>query len=363
VALNLSLDYADRSLRREASGVAALGPNAVGIAPAANRRHRHATLAEWFGSFIAHNPACFRVLAFSAIAQAVLGLVTVPFYASAGLTVAWATAVPHLVLIVALPALFLYFVAVPGSSWERGLPDAMLVAFLLILLTNVASPAQYLAVTIDRPLVDAHLAAADAWIGIHVPALAAWTSAHAAIASILKASYFTLLPQFFLPILVLGMWSADRERLWEYCFHFHFCLLATIATLALWPAECAFQHYGFQSTIDQSRFIHHFTGLRNGTFHVIRFDDLEGLISMPSFHVAGALMVTWAFRGYRAWRYPLVALNVCLVLATFMSGAHYFVDVLATVALFGASLAAYRCCRWMSVEPGRRRVVNAQSAP
>ena len=39
-------------------------------------------------------------------------------------------------------------------------------------------------------------------------------------------------------------------------------LEAEAVSLALFPAECAFLFYGFESTIDQTRFIAHFEGLR-----------------------------------------------------------------------------------------------------
>jgi len=94
--------------------------------------------------------------------------------------------------------------------------------------------------------------------------------------------------------------QSPYERLWEFAFHFHFCALVTLAASGLFPAECAFTFYGFESLIDQGRFIHHFESLRAGTFQTIRFNDI-GLISFPSFHAAGALMVTWAFRSLPAW--------------------------------------------------------------
>jgi hypothetical protein len=303
---------------------------------------RRSPAARWLRALANELPVAIRVLAFVAIAESCLVLATAPFYESAGLSIVWRTTAPHAIVLATMAGLFCHFVYVPGSTRERSLADAILVTFLLLLLTNIASPAQYLAVTLRRPLIDDHLAAADAWMGIHVPALAAWTAAHPFIAVMLWMSYSTLLPQFLLPILILGIWAGDRPRLWEYCFHFHFCLIVTLACLALWPAACAFVHYGFHSTINQTRFISHFQGLRQGTFHEIRFDDLEGLISMPSFHTAGALMVTWAFRGYRRVLYPVALLNVVLVASTFMTGAHYFVDVIATFALFAVSVVVYR---------------------
>lgn len=33
--------------------------------------------------------------------------------------------------------------------------------------------------------------------------------------------------------------------------------------------------------------------LHANTLHVVRFDDLQGLVSFPSFHTAAALMFVW----------------------------------------------------------------------
>jgi len=314
----------------------------VEAAGAVSRSTRPPAVARWARGFAADVPAGFRVALFAVCAQAVLLLATAPFYGRWGLAIAWPTILPHVFVLASMAGLFAYFVCEPGSGREKALPDAILVTFLLLLLTNIGSPAQYLAVTLRRPLIDAYLARADSWMGFHVPTLAAWTWAHPLIAAVLRVAYATLLPQFLLPILVLGIWSGDRERLWEYCFHFHFCLLVTLTCLAIWPAACAFTYYGFNSAIDQSRFVSHFESLRQGSFHLIRFDDLEGLISMPSFHTAGALMVTWAFRGYRRLFCTLLVVNVALILSTFMTGAHYFIDVVATIALFAVSVVLYR---------------------
>jgi hypothetical protein len=110
-------------------------------------------------------------------------------------------------------------------------------------------------------------------------------------------AYITLLPQLFLPAFGLGFWYRDRAQLWEYAVLFHNGLAVAILGATRWPAACAFTFYWFDSPIDQSRFISHVASLRAGTFGLIQPDNIEGLTSFPSFHVAGALMMTWAFRG------------------------------------------------------------------
>ena len=176
---------------------------------------------------------------------------------------------------------------------------------------------------------------------MHVPTLAAWTRAHRAISIGMTIAYATLLPQFLFAVIVLAV-LRERERLWEFAFHFHVCLIASVAALAIWPAVCAPTFYGFSSTIDETHLMWQIQGFHDGTMKVVRFDELEGLVSLPSFHVAGALIVTWAFRNRVRILIPLILLNIALTLSTFISGVHYVIDVIAVVPLCAASLAAYR---------------------
>ena len=267
---------------------------------------------------------------------------SVPWYASLGLAVDWATGLPVAAAMVLMFVLHWRLSIAPRTLADRAIADTVLVACFILLATNLGAPAQYLAVAFRRPLIDHWLAAADASLGIDVGRLAAWTATHPLVAGVLQFAYSSLLPQFLGALLLLGLLYKDRARLWEYCFHFHFCLLLTLAGLALFPAACAFQFLDFDSVLPQQRFIAHFNGVRDGSFTTIRLDDLEGLISMPSFHVAGGLMVTWVFRGYRRPFVLLLVLNSLMIASTFMTGAHYFVDVLSTLVMFALSAGVYR---------------------
>lgn len=287
---------------------------------------------------------------FCAACQVLMLAATAPFYSAYGLRVEWSSAVPQATGIILLGAVLVNFWRQPGGPRERIVAQTVLAALLFLTVACIASPAQYLAVALRRPLIDPWLAAADAQMGIHVPALAAWTRAHPPVALVLMLAYFTLLPQFVGAMLLLGLVYRNADRLWEYSFHFHLCALVTVASLALFPAACAFAHYGFESTLPQERFLAHFNGFRDGTLSVLRFDDLEGLISMPSFHVAGGFMVTWAFRGMRVvWLFAI--LNALLTAATVLTGAHYAVDIPATALLFGASVLIHRILTRASMAP------------
>lgn len=260
----------------------------------------------------------------------------------------WATGLGYqasptkIIIIVCIWGVWLFHVVQPGrrpADWA--IADGLMALGLIVTFTMIASPLQYVAVALKRPLVDQWLSSADLLLGIHAGAIVEWAAARPTLAKVLVFSYHSLLAQFILPILVVGIWYRNRAALWEYIFHFHFCAIVTIVSLAIWPAVCAFAFYGVESLLDQERFVRHFTGLRTGAMLIVDADDMEGLVSIPSFHMAGALMVTWAFRRHRAWLWVLVPLNALMMVSTVMTGAHYFVDVVATVALFMFSVWLY----------------------
>jgi len=75
---------------------------------------------------------------------------------------------------------------------------------------------------------------------------------------------------------------------------------------------------------------------------VLRLTELEGLITFPSFHVAGGLIVTWVFRRYAAVFAGLLLLNTLMIASTVLLGPHYAIDIVASVALVGLSILLYR---------------------
>jgi membrane-associated phospholipid phosphatase len=266
---------------------------------------------------------------------------TAPFYSRFGLSVDLTTAAPQLTFVgMAALAAFL------TRNDRDGIGQTFAALVLLLTSSGIIGPAQYLAAALSRPLIDPHLAMADAWLGVSVPALTQWTAQYDWLRALLTWSYRSLLFQFPLPILVLGVVSRNLERLWEYLFHFHVCAIVTLIGLAGWPAACVFSYTGTASLLNQDRFIRHLEALRAGTFEVIRFDDIEGLVSFPSFHVAGGWMVTWACRGHPKVLAVLIPLNIAMSASTVLLGAHYFVDLLGTAAMCVGSVLLYRALKF-----------------
>ena len=234
----------------------------------------------------------------------------------------------------------------PGTPREWHRADTLFALMMLATVSYCLGPLQYVAVSLQRPLIDASLAAADTALGIHVPAIVEWASRHTVLSQSLSLAYYTYLPQLGLPLLVAGMWYRDRSAVWEFLFNFHVCATITVFCLAIWPVDSVFTFYRFDSLLNQARFIRHFAALRQGTLPAVDPGDLEGLVSFPSLHVAGALAVTWALRRYRYWFAGLAALNTGLIAATVVLGAHYFIDLIAGFVVFAISAVSWRIFRF-----------------
>jgi hypothetical protein len=268
---------------------------------------------------------------------------TIWLYGAFDLHFAWSEALPTLGLIGAIAGLWIPQAVTPGSgARDRAITDSFFVLALCLVFGYVVGTAQYAVGAFQRPLVDAWLARADAAIGISVPALVAWTARHPWWIQWLFWTYNSFLAQLLLPIVVLGFWYHDRQALWEYAFHFHVCLVVTLICFALWPAAHAFAYYSVQGIFQQGSIAAQLADLQSGALRVIHPTALTGLIAMPSFHTAGALCVTWAFRRRRAWLVALLLVNSGLVAATVCSAMHYGVDIIAAGVLWLMSLGLYR---------------------
>jgi hypothetical protein len=294
-----------------------------------------------------------RLSAFFAVLQAALLCITTAALLYTGLSLEWRDLVsPRSAAVVSMWGVWLLHVVIPGRRpREWVIAETFLVVALLTTFSNIGSPLQYGLIAFRAPLADPWLASADALLGINVPTLVSWTAAQPGLAPVLKAVYGSLLAQFLLPPLILGIWYRDRQALWEYAWHFQVSLVAALIGLALFPAACAFSYYGFDSLLDQTRFITQFEAVRSGAVSVVPLNDMEGMITFPSFHVAGGLLITWSFRRYPMWGVALGVINVLMIVSTVLTGAHYVIDVIAALVVFGCSVWLWRHTAIAWIEP------------
>lgn len=275
-------------------------------------------------------------------AQAVVLALTVVIFRAYGLSIV----LDHQTVVKAsLPAIcfliWMSFVILPGPRRAWITAEAALAFFLLNAITWIVAPGQYGALAIGRPFIDEILARGDAAIGIDVSSVVAWTNRHPGFLAVLNWAYGTLSPQVLFAIPIMRL-LRERDAMWEFVFHFHFCLIVTLVASAFWPVAGPYQWFSYATPLDLTRIIAQVNGFHDGTLTVVRWAELDGLISNPSFHTSAALFAIWAART-RWWLLaPMTVVNSLLILATFMTGIHYLMDTLAGSLVFVVSLLAYR---------------------
>jgi len=194
----------------------------------------------------------------------------------------------------------------------------------------------YLLVTLNLPLIDAELSAADRAMGFDWPGVYGWMMQHRALRIPLILGYASLIPQLLLLLLVLNF-RRMVVRSWELMWLFIAAALSCILISAFVPAAgaYAFYHMGMEDP-----YVAAYAGLRDGTLKV--FGEMQGVVQFPSLHVALAIIFAYCARGIR-WFFPfMILLNALLVLATPAMGGHHLTDVLAGALLAVACIFAVR---------------------
>jgi len=168
-------------------------------------------------------------------------------------------------------------------------------------------------------LQDDWLLAADAALGINAREWAEWMNSNRAVHRVMHIAYFSLIPQLILACLMSG--KAIIKWLQVSAF-------ITVVGFALCPAMGT---YSETDIIDHNAPIkQRMDDLSSMEVGVLRIQDCEGIICMPSFHtICGCLLIA-AFWPSRL-RYWIVGLNVLMIVSTIPIGAHYVVDVIAGI--------------------------------
>jgi hypothetical protein len=268
------------------------------------------------------------------------------------------------------PLLLLVLCALVAVSWfYRALrPDAHLQAaaqcaaqILLIFLLGILLT--YAAMAAAFPYCDAHLYAIDQMLGLDRSAYLEFVNSRHWLAKIAELAYLSLLPQIALVPSILFI-SNDIPRLQALIFAFGIALLVTAGISMFTPAVAAFVYLDLTpstyANIASTVYTHVPTleSLRSGTFRSIHLNNLEGLITFPSFHTTAGLMFAWAL-----WTVPYVRwigfiVNGALIAATPIDGAHYFVDLAGGVAV---AIIAVCASRWLN-RHGEPAIMRATTA-
>jgi membrane-associated phospholipid phosphatase len=219
--------------------------------------------------------------------------------------------------------------------------------FLLILIFGLLLT--YAAAAVKFPYVDADLYAIDNALGFNRHAYLKFFADRPWLSRIVEFAYFSMLPQFAL-VPVVMFFAKQFERVQRMTIAVAIALLITVLVSVFTPSLTAFVHVDMpeMANVPANLYTPEATmeALRAGTMRSVALNQLEGLISFPSFHTAAALIFIWTLHTVRYVSWAGVPLNLALIVATPTVGAHYFIDVVGGVVVaFAAITASHLLCR------------------
>jgi membrane-associated phospholipid phosphatase len=230
--------------------------------------------------------------------------------------------------------------AIGGLFYDRIRRDERLAAMLtgtsfLLAMSSSFSLLNYLLLTVAGPRIDLSLAAIDRAMGVDWPALMALAAQHPWINACFRLAYISVLPQIALLIVAIGL-IGKAERIYALCLSVACGAAISIAIWTIAPSFGAFSVYSLPANVSEhlavaldSHYAKDLIGLLHNGPGFISPRSAKGLIGFPSYHAALALIVTWYARDVPVVRWPIIAVNAVVMVATPIQGGHHVIDVVA----------------------------------
>lgn len=163
---------------------------------------------------------------------------------------------------------------------------------------------------------------------------------HDEVVLLMSRVYSAILWQPFALVLILA--SLGREiACWRFVHAWFVSLTACLVVFPFVTALTPYIHYGIVSADIPSLDID--TGwkaatlladIRSGAARTLLPPHMTGLISVPSFHAAAAvLLLFWGYRPIPFLNVPFMLLNVAMAATAPLIGAHYFIDIAAGIGV------------------------------
>jgi hypothetical protein len=275
-----------------------------------------------FGAAVEFRAACTaRPLIRLSALLTVLAVVTA-FAGNALVGLSWG---PPLWKLCFMPAWF-FGVAVWFRTNRTGSETSFYLALWLISAV-AATRLTYLAASLDFPMQDRLLAAADAALGFHWIDLTLLEERSPVLFRLLHFAYGSSFWQPLLSVLIFSISAPRRNE--EFLAATIISLGITAAISALLPALGPGHAYGMVREWEPI-----IASIRSGTAPSLPY---MGIVTFPSFHAAVAVLLILAHRGLRWTFWPVLVMNLLMLGSIPVDGDHYLVDVIAGISVAFAS--------------------------
>jgi PAP2 superfamily protein len=218
------------------------------------------------------------------------------------------------------------------------LADLAQTAVQLLLLFAAAGILSYTLTATALPLQDDLFARGDAILGFDWLAWFRAVEAKPLLRSVLHLAYITATPQLVAIAIYLalsGQGARNAELIWTLAIS----LIVIIPLSALLPGAGAFVRYDVAALVD-APFVSEFAMVRHGALTTIDLNQLQGVITFPSFHTTLAVLYPYVVRGSRRVFVGCAFLNLMMLLSIPSEGGHYLVDLIAGALVAAVAIGA-----------------------
>ena len=233
-----------------------------------------------------------------------------------------------------------------GSQWSADIGLAVRYWGYFFAISILGSLNGSLLASAAMPLVDSQLLAADRLIGFDWRATFFALHRNDTLLIALSVAYSTLAWQ---PVVLIGVLAIGPHHriVRTFVLAWGLALAVTLAISPFTPALGNFLYHGLaQADYPAIRvtaawtFAENFAAMRSGSAQLITRDSLDGLVTFPSFHTSGAVLLAMGWSAIRRASVPFCLLNAAMIVSAIVIGGHYLVDVLAGIVIAVAAWAA-----------------------
>lgn len=260
------------------------------------------------------------------------------------------------------PALLIGFAGRIGI--QRRIADVSVAALLIVALGLSLACLSYVCAAADLPLQDGAMVWIDRKLGFDwlqiMLALDRWPR----VLLLLDGAYATFTFQLIATVVMFLL--AGRTRELDRFFVIFACAsvfaeIASILVPTLGPmATLAYDvHFAHLPTLGRNT-AEIVVTLREGALKVIDLDSIDGIISFPSLHAAVAVIVPYALRWNKTVFWPVLILDVLMLVSAIPSGNHYLIDVVGGVVV---AVLAILCSRPLQAGLESLAVASGVSRP
>lgn len=224
----------------------------------------------------------------------------------------------------------------------------LLYVLLSALLMRNLQVLNHLTMSINLPMADDRLMAWDVALGFDWLAYSKWLTASPLLNEILFFAYNQITFSGLAALAVILIVLNDRRRELEIIYLVVVTAIVCITMATAFPAKATMALLGDQELLARLQIgtgvlhVDQLLALRGNGPVFLRPDDMQGLVSFPSFHTCMALIIAWCSRG----RWYTIAIGTvigaAIVAGTPIFGGHYLVDVLGGMAVTAGAIWVWR---------------------